>query len=168
MKFNKILCLVFALLMVFALAACGDKKDNGGNNDGGTQAGKSVIGTVINIDDYQAVVTDTKLVKDDAGKDVLAITYDYTNNSEEEESFMWAFFYELKQNGTALESATVFVSEDSFDFLDDALYDSVQPGDTLSVTMTYTLIDTKTPVEVEFSDLLSEELVTFTVDVASL
>lgn len=175
MKLNKILCLVFALLMVMSFAACGGETKDSSKKTTSTQTetvpaavGDNAIGTVIEIDEYKAVVTGAELMKDEEGADVIAITYDYTNNSEEAESFSWAFFYELKQGETVLDYAIVFVSKDSYDFVDDAMSEEVQPGETKSVTMTYKLIDTTTPVDVEFSDLLSEQIVNFTVDVASL
>ncbi len=155
MKKNKILALILTFLMIFPLAACGGEKDSGDPN-------------LVTIGDYQALHTGSKIVQDYDGNDCIAITYQYTNNSKEAESFEWSFYYTVKQGDAELEYAPVFVSEDSYDMLDDGLSEEVNPGETKEVTMTYMLNDLTTPVVLEFSDLLGDETDTLSVDVATL
>ena len=46
------------------------------------------------------------------GNDAIVVTLDYTNNSKEANSYLWSFVETVKQNGTELTGATIFLSED--------------------------------------------------------
>lgn len=153
-QMKKILALLLTLSMLLGMTACGEKKDSGDPNQ-------------ITIGDYEAVYTGSEIVKDSDDEDAIAITFRYTNNSDEAQSFQWAFYFHLFQNGVELSYATVWVSEDSYDTLDEALNTEVQPGSTLDVTLTYKLNDLTSPVEVEFSDLLDEENDKLTIDLST-
>ncbi len=102
---KRLLALVLVLVMVLGLAACG--KDKGDPNE-------------IIIGDYTAYYTRSEFVTDYDGDDAIAIYFDFTNNSDENASFIWSMYYTVKQNDAELEQATVFLSEDSFDTLFDA------------------------------------------------
>ena len=152
---KKALSLVLVAIMVFAFTACGGGESKESDN-------------VIKIGDYQAVYKESKLVKDSDGNDAIAITYDYTNNSEQAQSFNWAFYIDIKQGEKVLEYAPVFVSEDSFDMLDDAMGTDVNPGETLEVTTTYMLSDLTTPIEIKYSDLFDEKTDSLTIDMSTV
>jgi hypothetical protein len=152
---KKVLSLVLVAIMVFALTACGGGESSGSDN-------------IIKIGDYEAVYKGSKLVKDDDGNDVIAITYDYTNNSKQAQSFNWAFYIDIKQGEKVLEYAPVFVSEDSFDMLDDAMGTDVNPGETLEVTTTYMLSDLTTQIDIKYSDLFDEKTDSLTIDMSTV
>ena len=151
---KKVLSLALVILMVLALTACGGES-NGSDN-------------IVKIGDYEAVYKGSKIVKDSDGNDAIAITYDYTNNSAQAQSFNWAFYIDIKQGEKVLEYAPVFVSEDSFDMLDDAMGTDVNPGETLEVTTTYMLSDLTTPIDIKYSDLFDEKTDSLTIDMSTV
>lgn len=158
MKFNKIVSLIFALLMIVSLAACG-------SDEAKTD---SIVGKVMEIDSCTIKVTDVKLMDDVNGDPAIAVDCDFTNGTEEEASYFWTVFNKFKQNGSELELALVYLDEENSVFIDDGASENIAPGETKSITITYELVDTTNPVEVVFSDLMEDDLYNYTIDVASL
>ena len=78
---KRMLALLLALIMVLGLAACGGK-DKGDPNE-------------IVIGDYTAYYTHSEFVTDFDGDDAIAIYFDFTNNSDEDASFLWSMYYTL-------------------------------------------------------------------------
>lgn len=150
---KKLLALLLACVMIFSLAACG--KDKGDPNE-------------IVIGDYTAYYTHSEFVTDFDGDDAIAIYFDFTNNSDEDASFLWSMYYTLTQNGAEMEQATVFLSEDSFDTLFDTAMEDVAPGQMLEVALTYKLADKEAPIEIEFTDLFDSEKEHLTIDLATV
>ena len=157
MKLNKILCLVFALLMVLALGACGDKGDGG---NGSSDAKEVTMG------DYSAKFVSAELAKGSSDEDVIVVTYSFTNNGAEE-AFTYAFYPSFEQNGEVLMPATVFVSEDSYDTLDNSLQ-RVQPGETKEIVSTYALYDMENDVVITMNDIDAQKENTKTIKLADL
>lgn len=151
---KRMLALALALIMVLGLAACGGK-DKGDPNE-------------IVIGDYTAYYTHSEFVTDFDGDDAIAIYFDFTNNSDEDASFLWSMYYTLTQNGAEMEQATVFLSEDSFDTLFDTAMEDVAPGQMLEVALTYKLADKEAPIEIEFTDLFDSEKEHLTIDLATV
>lgn len=154
MKTCKFLSAVLTLIMVFTLASCGEEKSSDPN--------------MVEIDNFKALCTGSKIVKDSEDKDAIAIDFEFTNNGDEAESFSWAFYYDITQGGEELEYAVVFVSEDSYDTLDDTMDVEVAPGETKEVTMTYELKDSTTPVEIDFSSFSTDDTDTLTIDMSTV
>ena len=155
---KRILALILALVMVSSFAACGGKgkgKDKGDPNE-------------IVIGDYTAYYTHSEIVTDYDGDDAIAIYFDFTNNSDENASFLWSMFYTLKQNDVEMEQATVFLSEDSFETLFDSVMEEVAPGETKEVALSYKLADAEAPIEIEFTDLVENEKDHLTIDLAAV
>ena len=150
---KRLLAFALVLVMVLGLAACG--KDKGDPNE-------------IIIGDYTAYYTRSEFVTDYDGDDAIAIYLDFTNNSDEDASFIWSLYYTAKQNDVELEQATVFLSEDSFETLFDTSMEDVAPGETLEVALTYKLPDKTAPVEIDFSDLFDKETDHLTIDPATV
>lgn len=148
---KKVLSLMLVMLMVFALASC--------------SGGASEDPNLVTIGDYKAVYTGCEITKDYDGDDAIIINFDYTNNSNAEQSFTWAFFYEITQNDKALEYSTVFVSEDSYETVDDTASEDVAPGESASVSITYKLNDLTSPINMEFSDLFETSKDSLTIDI---
>ncbi len=178
----KCLLLFLVMSMTVSFAACGENADDTSRDKDNKSVSSSKADdsekdkgedkkddeNLIVIGDYEALYKGSKIVKGSNDEDAIAITFDYTNNGEEEQSFSWAFFTEIKQADTPLEYSVVFVSEDSYDTLDESYSESVQPGETKEITITYKLNDLTTPVVLEFSDLLDEETDTLTIDPTTL
>ena len=115
---KKLTAIILTVIMMFSFAAC-------------SGAGKDDDPNLIKIGDYQAVYKGSEIVKNSDGNDALVATYDYTNNSKEAQSFEWSMYYTVTQGDKELEYTTIFVSEDSFDTLDESARQDVAPGESL-------------------------------------
>lgn len=169
MKLNtwkKLLAIMAVLIMAFAFTACGGGGDSGGSEES-TEAA-SADSNVAVIGDYEAEITNMEIMQDYDGDNAIVITYNFTNNGEESESFSWAFTEKLFQDGVQLEYAAIFVSEDSYDTLDEDLSTEIQPGNTLEVKSTYKLNDMENPVNLELTDLYGEEKFEKEIDITQL
>lgn len=153
---KKLLVVLLAMIMVFSFAACGG---GGGEESAGDP-------NVISVENYEAEIVGWEIVKDSDDKDAIAVTFNWTNNGEDSQSFNWAFSFYFYQNGIELDYAVVWVSEDSYDTIDEGLSTNIQPGESLEVIATYELQDLETPVDIEIGDLYQEDVVTKTIDIA--
>lgn len=108
-------------------------------------------GTGIIDDKYYIEVLSARKSKDYSGKDVVIISYRYTNNSNETQSFMFAFNTQVFQNNVELESA--IVTNDKSYNSENSLKD-IKPGGTIEVQEAYILQD-DSPVTVEVGPLFS-------------
>lgn len=151
---KKLLAILLAAMMLLSFAACG----GGGEKDDPN---------LLKIGDYEALYTGCEIVKDYDGDDTVVINFTFTNKSDEAQSFEWAYYYEVKQGGEDLDYAVVFVSEDSFDTLDDGMIEDVEPGQSKDIKMTYKLKDLTTDVVVEVSDLYDKEKDSVTIDLST-
>ncbi len=147
---TKILSLLLAALFIFFAVASGSeetKEQEKGKADPTEAKDDSSIG------DYKVEILRCRLSKDYDGKDVVIITYNFTNISDEEPaSFMWTFEDKVYQNGIECEHAYI---------LDDDSYNSenkdkeIKAGASLEVECAYILNDTTSDIEVEVSELIS-------------
>jgi hypothetical protein len=108
-------------------------------------------GTGIIDDKYYIEVLSARKSKDYSGKDVVIINYRYTNNSDETQSFMFAFNTQAFQNNVELENAIV-INDKSYNS-ENALKD-IKPGGNIEVQQAYILQD-NSPVTVEVGPLFS-------------
>ena len=160
---KKILALILALCMIFTLVACGGDEDKSEDKkDSNKKENVAVIG------DYTAEFLRAEFVKDYDGNDAIAIYINYTNNSSESQKFEWAFYYHVYQGDAELTYAPIFVSEDSYDMLDDTMDIEVEPGKSQEVIMTYGLKDKTTNIRVTFSDLFEEQTGEFNIDISEV
>lgn len=151
MKFTKALSLILAIVMICVLGGCGAKVDE--NPD------------VLEIGDYTAAYKGYEIVKDDYDKDTIIITFDYTNNSEEADSFLWSIYYKVKQGETELETGTI-IDPETFESVFDTEMAEVEPGATAEVQLAYNLADSTTDVVIEAADLMGEYNDTLTIKIA--
>lgn len=151
---KKLLAILLSAAILLSFAACGD-------------GGKKDDPNLLKIGDYEALYTGCEIVKDYDGDDTVVINFTFTNNSKEAQSFEWAYYYEVKQGDEELDYAVVFVSEDSYDTLDDGMLEDVAPGQSKDIQMTYKLKDLTTNVVVEVSDLYDEETDSVTIDLST-
>lgn len=152
MKLTKILSLILVVIMFGSLVACSGAKEDA-NPD------------VLEIGDYVAAYKGYEIVKDDYDKDTIVITFDYTNNSQETDSFLWSIYYTVKQNGTELESGTI-IDDETFESVFDSEMAEVEPGQTAEVQIAYNLADLSSDVVIEASDLMDEYKDTLTIKIA--
>jgi len=136
---KKLIAILMVLAMLFTLAACGGEEKKSGKKEDKSDP------NLIEIGKYTALYTGYEIMKDSEG-----------NDSEEAEKFDWAFTYHAYQNDAELPFAVIFVSEDSYDVLSESTRTEVAPGESLEVTLTYTLSDLNSDVTVNFEELLGD------------
>ena len=150
----RILSALLAVLMLLGLAACGKAEPSDPNR--------------IKIGSYELFYKGAKIMTDYDGNDAIVVTLDYTNNSKEANSYLWSFVETVKQNGTELTGATIFLSEDSFDTVTDSQFSEVAAGETLEVQLAYVLADLTSEVELQWEELLGTKSGKLTIDPTTL
>ena len=150
----RILSALLAVLMLLGLAACGKAEPSDPNR--------------IKIGSYELFYKGAKIMTDYDGNDAIVVTLDYTNNSKEANSYLWSFVETVKQNGTELTGATIFLSEDSFDTVTDSQFSEVAPGETSEVQLAYVLTDLTSEVELQWEELLGTKSGKLTIDPTTL
>ena len=150
----RILSALLAVLMLLGLAACGKAEPSDPNR--------------IKIGSYELFYKGAKIMTDYDGNDAIVVTLDYTNNSKEANSYLWSFVETVKQNGTELTGATIFLSEDSFDTVTDSQFSEVAPGETSEVQLAYVLTDLTSEVELQWEELLGAKSGKPTIDPTTL
>ncbi|MDE6659517.1 MAG: DUF5067 domain-containing protein [Eubacterium sp.] len=157
-----LLGIVVAIIIIIAASggSSGNNEDSNTPSNNGSVAAeqeetKGVIGK------YVCTVKSAKVCKNWEGKDSVKITYEFTNNSKNAESFDFALKDDLYQDGVGLESS--FISSDDDNWGIDV---KIKPGTTKEVSKVYILRDKKTPIDVEISELISfsDDKLTYTVD----
>jgi copper(I)-binding protein len=98
--------------------------------------------------DYAVTIDSARIVQDYEGKDAVAITYTFTNNSDEAQSFAVACTEDVYQNGVELDLAITTDVDTS------ASMNKVKPGASIQVEQVYVLQD-MSPVDVEVFELFS-------------
>jgi hypothetical protein len=161
--YAKITSLLIAFTLVISLSACGgDSNGSGNDTDNPTssaQAGGNPKGDESqassdsgSLGDYAVTIKDAKLVKNWEDEDALLITLDFTNNGEKGTMYMTSISTKAFQDGIELESS--FLSSNNPDYNDNASKE-IKKGVTLEVTECFVLNNTKSPVEIEASELFS-------------
>ena len=99
-------------------------------------------------------IKDYELVKNYDGKDTIAVSIDFTNNSDEAASFDVAMMCDAFQDGVELDTTSVYTDEESFDCMDDDTSKQIKPGRTIEIIVTKELENTTSPVDVEVEEFL--------------
>ncbi len=141
---------MLAIIMICILGGCDTKKDDNPN--------------VLEIGDYTAEYKGYEIVKDDYDKDTIIITFDYTNNSDEADSFLWSIYYKVKQGETELEAGTI-IDPETFDSVFDTEMAEVAAGATAEVQIAYNLADSTSDVVIEAADLMGDHTDTLTINI---
>lgn len=155
---TNILCLLLAALMLFSLTACGkgDKDD------------KTADSNLIKLGDYEILYKDACIMEDAYGNDALVLTLDYTNNSDETDSYLWSVTETATQNGEMLDIAIVYTDYDILAMVTDDQMEDVEPGQTMQIQSAFVLQDTISEVEVEFEQVFGTKSGKITIDPSTL
>ena len=148
-----------AVLMVltfglFAMAS-GEEETTSEAGNGNQSAGQAQKPQENNnrLGDYEVEIKSARLTKDFEGKDVVVITYAFTNHGKDNASFSFALNDEVFQNGVGL-NESLFL-KDGDEYSADNQTKEIKTGASLEVDVAYELNDTTTDVEVEVSELIS-------------
>ncbi|MBR3149305.1 MAG: DUF5067 domain-containing protein [Eubacterium sp.] len=153
--------IIFAVIIVVIIAIAA--LSSGGDDSSSSQAGNNNSAETTSqvsadkeaavdgkIGNYVCVVKKAEICKNWEGKDAVKITYAFTNNNTEAESFDIALTDNVYQDGVGLEST--FISSDDDDWGIDV---KIKPGVTKEVAKVYVLRDKTTDLEVEIGELFS-------------
>ena len=149
-----ILAVILVVIVIIAVAATSG--DDSSSTDAGNTSANSSIDAQANetvdgqIGDYICTVKSAEICKNWEKKDSVKITYSFTNNAKEAQSFDIALTDNVYQDGVGLEST--FISSDDDDWGVDV---KIKPGVTKEVAKVYKLRDTTTDLEVEIGEWLS-------------
>ena len=162
---RKIICVLLAVLLmgaycVFAIASGESESENQGEGAAEKNEDNS------NLGNYLVEIKSCRLAKDYEGKDVIIVTYGFTNNDDDSAAFYVAFEDEAYQNGVGLNKA--YMLDESANYSSDNQSKDIKKGATIDVEVAYTLNDTVTDVEVEVSELISfnDKVITKTFKIA--
>lgn len=162
---KKILLFALVLALSFSLLGCGStsspdtaSESENADNEATIQQSNSNAGT---LGDYAISFTGCTTAKDYEGKDVIIVSYDFTNNSDEATSAALALYVKAFQNGIELENGIVIDDIDGYN--SDNYMKDIKPGVTLNVQEAFVLSDTSS-VEFEASEFISfsDDVVSFT------
>ncbi|MBE6720280.1 MAG: DUF5067 domain-containing protein [Ruminococcaceae bacterium] len=140
------------IILIIALASGGNSDSSDGTKDTKTtevaaEKEESVDGK---IGDYICTVKSAEVCKDWEGKDAVKITYSFTNNNKEPQSFDIALADNVYQDGVELEDTFIDADEDDW-----GVDVKIKQGVTKEVIKVYKLRDKTTDLEVEIGEWLS-------------
>ena len=172
-KFLSILC-VLAILATFGVFALGSSESepsvvDQGNANGDTQTAEDEASAADSeeaedptaIGDYKVDIKSYRLAKDYEGKDVIIVTYGFTNVSHSEPiSFSLALEDTAFQNDIGLNES--FLVDESYNYSSDTQLKDIKAGASLDVEIAYDLDDTASDVVIEICELFSLEDKTLT------
>lgn len=140
---KKFISIILALILSLSLVACASTNATDTKTD-------AIPSPVLLIDKSLSIDYDEK--------DVLVLTFEWTNLGDSNTCFSLDVQVKAFQNGVALEDA-YFLPDESIPISEGIT--EVKPGGTLTVADAFILRDSETPVEIEviplFADLTSEE-----------
>lgn len=152
-----IILAVIIVIGIIAAAAGGGGSDSSSTNSNQTgdtkSAGQAEQAEVKT--DYPVTIDGAEVTKDSyQGKDVIVVTYTWTNNSDKATSFTIALNAQAYQNGVELETSLFTDGAEVGDLRD------VKPGTTSTVKIAYELADTsEVEVEVKEQFSLNDEII---------
>lgn len=142
-------------VLVFAFFAVASSSSDSEDTKSTQESGSAVVENedVNTLGDYQVEIKSARVTADWEGNPAVVITYGFTNNSSEPESFWLAFEDAVYQNGVGLEKAYFLKDGDPYDEANQNK--EIKSGVTIDVDVAYVLNDTETDVEVEVKELIS-------------
>lgn len=141
---KRVLVILLTAVVMFAFAGCG----------GETEPEEKAPSDNGALGNYEVAIKDYELVKNYDGKDTIAVSIDFTNNSDEAASFDVAMMCDAFQEGVELDTTSVYTDEESFDCMDDDTSKQIKSGKTIEIVVTKELENTTSPVDVEVEEFL--------------
>ena len=155
---KKFITAFLALILALSLILCGcapsDKNDSSNTNQTppteDVESPDSTDSQHTN-DKSPVILLDKELAKDYEGKDVLVLTFEWTNLTDENTYFLLDVSVKCFQDGVALESAIMI--DDTYPT--DKAITEVKPGGTIEVAEAFILSNMESVVEIEVSPLFT-------------
>lgn len=150
-KKRLIIIIVIAIVVLIGIIGASGSSDDSKNTDASADSSISVEKqetTDGQLGDYVCTIKKAEICKNWEGKDSVKITYSFTNNASEAESFDIALTDDVYQDGVGLESTLINGDDDDW-----GIDVKIKPGTTKDVAKVYVLRDKKTKLDVEISEL---------------
>ena len=148
---------VLAVIVVFAIIGGGGSSDNGDVNTSDTNVSTEAPGSATQknpsneIDDFVCEILGVEVGdKNHEGKPIVIVTYKFTNNSDEADSFDLSINHTVFQNGIECEQDFVYAVMD-----DDNGSKEIKTGASIEVKKAYILNDTSSDIEIELEGIFS-------------
>ena len=161
---SRLVCLLLAGVMLFGLAACGKEKPKDPSKDPSPQPTEDH--RLLTVGPYELRYKDAKILEASDGKDILILILDFTNNSTETISYLWAVLDWAEQDGTDLD----YAHASTYDLYDvtESQDEEVAPGKTVEVQSAFILADPTKQVKVSFEEMDGGKSDTITIDPSPL
>lgn len=104
--------------------------------------------------DYTVEINSVSFSKDYEDKDVMIVEYNFTNNTDKAQSFMFSCTDKAFQNGIECDSGVIGCDE----LKDDKEMSDIQPNTTVAIKIGYKLQDMQTPVQIEVKDIIKDDM----------
>lgn len=104
----------------------------------------------FSYDDTYVKYLKHEIVENMAGEKCLAVYYEFTNNSDENQTFMYLFHDKVFQNGVELDGSLFHVNDDSKNSTRE-----IQPGTTVIVVSGFVLSDESSNVTLQIEPMIS-------------
>ncbi len=164
-KILLMLALVAALATTAACSSTPSTETESGNDSAGQATTEQTQTTAENdssapsdngtLGDYTVAIKDCTIAKNYEDKDCVVVTFDFTNNSDTNQSFESALSAQAFQNGVQIDTTTgVYENSDSYDDITDSSLTNLQPGATTEVKKAFVLSD-MSPVDVEVTEWIN-------------
>lgn len=155
---------LLAVSMMAAMAGCAETTDSSSSQAEETSAAESsaaessaaeeteaedITEAAAEETEFQVELLGTSVSQDYEGKPVLVVEYNFTNNSDEAQSFIFACQDKVFQNG--IECDDTVIGCDDID--SQQQMNEIQPGTTYALKIGYHLQDTTSPVDIEVTSL---------------
>lgn len=125
--------------------------------------------TLIVLDDCEIRYNGSVVMQDVNHKAALVMSLEFTNNSSEAISYIWAVSEKAFQDGIGLDPATVPADEGSFEPITKSQLTEIQPGKTIEVRSAYILPDSEVDtIEIEFSQLSGKKKGELTIELSDI
>lgn len=140
---KKIFVLFLTLILICSLTACFDDATSQSSAPSETQSSESgqpsnvTMNDEGDIGDYHIKIGSAKKGTDHSQRNVIIVTYEWTNNSDSDHMFSTVFQAKAFQNGVECSDITVVAGVDAQNLLS-----NISPGATLEVQKAYILNDT--------------------------
>lgn len=155
---------LLAVSMMAAMAGCAETTDSSSSQAEETSAAESsaaesstaeeteaedITEAAAEETEFQVELLGTSVSQDYEGKPVLVVEYNFTNNSDEAQSFIFACQDKAFQNG--IECDDTVIGCDDID--SQQQMNEIQQGTTYALKIGYHLQDTTSPVDIEVTSL---------------
>jgi hypothetical protein len=159
-----VIAVVIILIVAVSSASSGSSESNSSSDSGESVSVEATTETPGKIGDYICTVKSAEVCKDWEGNKAVKITYSFTNNASEAQSFEYALEDHVYQDGIELESVWTLENDEDLDTYDSV---NIKPGKTKDVVKAYKLRDDTTDLEVEIGKWLSfdDTVITTTVSI---